>query len=204
MPPPANAIRPIFYSSNRKDDSVAESKSRRRLRSDLRPLYFLHGFLKATDSAVFADSAAPSRRPIFCRMNAKVDDSADSATVDCIMTPDPMPLPFRPIFCGSRKTRPHLLSYFQTPPTPPTPQRRRRVLFFATHSCGSTTPPRSRRPRWIYCCVVIAQHDVLDLRPCAKRVVWKPKCANPLVCGASARCTREPISQPLESANPFV
>ena len=56
--------------------------------------------MNADDSAVFADSAAPSKRPIFCYTIVKVDDSADSAKLDCVVAADSMAFPIRPIFCG--------------------------------------------------------------------------------------------------------
>ena len=64
-----------------------------------RPI-FCCAFAKVDDSAVFADSAAPSKRPSFCHTVVKVADSADSANIDCVVTADSMAIPIRPIFCG--------------------------------------------------------------------------------------------------------
>ena len=60
---------------------------------------FCYAFVKADDSAVFADSAAPSSRPIFGSTFAKVDDSADSANIDCVAAAHSMTIPLRPSFC---------------------------------------------------------------------------------------------------------
>ena len=56
--------------------------------------------MNADDSAVFADSAAQSQRPIFCHTNVKVNDSAGSAKLDCVVAADSMALPIRPLFVG--------------------------------------------------------------------------------------------------------
>ena len=61
--------------------------------------------MNVDDSAVFADSAAPSQRPIFCYTIVKVDDSADSAKLDCVVAADSMALPIRPVLWAQRKPK---------------------------------------------------------------------------------------------------
>ena len=61
--------------------------------------------MKVDDSAVFADSAAPSQRPIFCHTNVKVNDSAGSAKLDCVVAADSMAFPIRRLLWAQRKQK---------------------------------------------------------------------------------------------------
>ena len=58
---------------------------------------FYRTVLSSADSAVCADSAGVTTRPIFCRIFAKVADSDDSAKIDCAAATESMATPVCPM-----------------------------------------------------------------------------------------------------------
>ena len=123
-----------------------------------RPI-FCHAFVKVDDSAVFADSAAPSKRPIFATRSRR--STTPPTPQNLIASWPPIRWRFRSalFFVGPVKTRPRVCSCLATPPILPTPQQRPSALFFATHSCRSTTPTTPQTPERCQGVLFFARHS---------------------------------------------